>query len=455
MPSIIGLLIIATAIYAILKRVDVRLALLLAALALGALAGNVAIIVRQFFTTLTNEQFVVPICCAMGFAYVMRQSGCDQHLVQLLVKPLRRIRVLLIPGAVLVGFLVNIPVISQTSTVVAIGAVLVPLLRAARISPITIGSGLLLGCSIGGELLNPGAPEFRTICQALSTQDNVVPSTECVAHVFPLVLPHLAIATALFWILSLRSEARYLRELEALSPPTTPESPKPPEFRVNLLKALVPLVPVTLLFLTGPPLQIVTIPRGWLVDLERPEEILHFESRLIGLAMLIGVVLAAVVGGSKAWESARAFFEGAGYAFTHIISLIVAATCFGKGVDAIGLAKQLNALIANRRSLLITTAGAIPLAFAWVCGSGMASTQSLFQFFVEPCETLHVSPLHVGAVVSIGAAAGRTMSPVAAVTLMCASLTETNPFALVRRLALPLMAGMIVVVLMALWMASN
>ena len=145
MQLVVGLVIIGIAVYAILKRVDVRLALLLAAVALGIVGRDLATVVRQFFLTLTNEQFVVPICCAMGFAYVMRLSACDQHLVHLLVKPMERVRVLLIPGAVLVGFLVNIPVVSQTSTVVTIGAVIVPLLRAGRISPLTIGSALLLG----------------------------------------------------------------------------------------------------------------------------------------------------------------------------------------------------------------------------------------------------------------------------------------------------------------------
>jgi C4-dicarboxylate transporter, DcuC family len=450
-----GVIIVAAAVWAIVKRVDVRLALLVAAFALGALGHDVPAIVRQFFLTLTNEQFVVPICCAMGFAYVMRLSGCDQHLVQLLVKPLRRFRLLLIPGAVVVGFLVNIPVVSQTSTAVAIGSVLVPLLRAARISPLTTGSALLLGCSIGGELLNPGAPEFRTISQALSTEDHVIPSTECVAHVFPLVLPHLIVAIGLFWLLSVRHEARYLQEIERQLPPESAEPSQPPEFRVNLIKALVPLVPITLLFLTGPPLQVISIPKGWLIDVDRPGDLLHFDSRLIGAAMLVGVVLAAAVGGASAWDSARAFFEGAGYALTHIISVIIAATCFGKGVDAIGLAKHLSALISNRLALLITASGTVPLAFAWICGSGMASTQSLFQFFVEPSQSLDVSPLHVGAVVSIASAAGRTMSPVAAVTLMCATFTETNPFELVRRLALPLLGGMVVVILLALLMSSG
>jgi len=214
------------------------------------------------------------------------------------------------------------------------------------------------------------------------------------------------------------------------------------------------LVPITLLFLTGPPLKVITIPTGWLADVKNPSDVLHFDSRLIGAAMLVGVIQAALVGGATAWESARAFFEGAGYALTHIISVIIAATCFGKGVDAIGLAKWFSGFISNRVSMLIAAAGMIPLAFAWVCGSGMASTQSLFQFFVQPAQALDVSPLDVGAIVSIASAAGRTMSPVAAVTLMCASLTGTNPFHLVRRLALPLFGGMIVMVLLALLKVS-
>ena len=55
------------------------------------------------FFPYSNEKFVVPICCAMGFAYVLRHTGCDQHLVQLLVKPVRRVRILLLPGTVLIG----------------------------------------------------------------------------------------------------------------------------------------------------------------------------------------------------------------------------------------------------------------------------------------------------------------------------------------------------------------
>ena len=151
MTLTLGVLVIAAAIYAIWRGVDVRLALILAGLLLGSLAGQVAVVVRKFFSTFVAEEFLIPICTAMGFAYVLRQTGCDRHLVQVLTTPLRRVRLLLIPGAVVVAFVVNIPIISQTSAAVTVGAVLVPLMLAAGLSPATAGAALLLGASIGAS----------------------------------------------------------------------------------------------------------------------------------------------------------------------------------------------------------------------------------------------------------------------------------------------------------------
>jgi C4-dicarboxylate transporter len=46
------------------------------------------------------------------------------------------------------------------------------------------------------------------------------------------------------------------------------------------------------------------------------------------------------------------------------------------------------------------------------------------------------------------------MSPVAAVTLMCASMTGTDPLHLARRVAVPLLVGTAVVVLTAMLMSA-
>ena len=409
-----GSVVIVAAVWAIARQIDVRLVLTLAGLALGCVVGRPEVIVQAFLTTFTKEQFVVPICTAMGFAYVLQQTACDQHLVRLLVRPLQHGRRLLIPGAVLVGFLVNIPVISQSSTAVAIGTVLVPLLRAARLSAVTVGAALLLGSSLGGELLNPERRSFRRWQVAAHRRHAL--SGRLVPYLLPLLLLHLGIATLLFWAISARAESG-----EKVVEPTedTEEA-----LRVNPLKALVPLLPVGILFLTGPPLHLVlpdevrrwlTVPAEWLTT---PATRAGYGSRLIGAAMLVGVATAALTSWRTAPASAAAFFEGAGHAFSRIIGIIVAATCFGDGVELIGLADLLGEAIRRWPLLLLPAAGTLPLAFGWVSGSGMAATQSLFAFFVPPANELGTDPALVGAVVSLAAAAGRTLSPVSAVTLM-------------------------------------
>jgi DcuC family C4-dicarboxylate transporter len=470
---LLGLAIIAAAAWGVLRKMDVRMVLLLAAFALSGVAqaagragAGPAGILQKFFATLTAAEYVIPICCAMGFAFVLKHTLCDQHLVHLLVNPLRKVRPLLVPGAVVVGFLVNIPIISQTSAAVAIGSVLIPILLAARVSRPTAGAALLLGASVGGELLNQGAPEFRTVGSELAALQLPVPSgSDMVRTALPFVLLQLTVATLCFWFLSRRAEAAAQKEdarAEAIEPPG------PDLLRINPFKAAVPILPLVLLFLAAPPLSLIHVPVEWLVGAKETASLLQksvgahheirfanavqeaFDSRLIGLAMLVGTVIAALTDRTKAAGSARAFFEGAGYAFANVISIIVVAATFGEGVKMLGLAEPLGALILRVPHLLQPLAGFLPMAFGAVSGSGMAATQSLYDFFARPAVAVGANPEPVGALVALGAAAGRTMSPVAAVTLMCASLTETEPAQLVRRVAPPLMIGIAVVVLFAM-----
>jgi DcuC family C4-dicarboxylate transporter len=451
MTLLLGSLIIAAAVYAVVKRVDVRLALLLAAAMLGILGGQPEAIVRKFFSTLTSPSYVIPLCSAMGFAYVLRHTLCDQHLVHALARPLRKARAFLIPGAVLVGFLVNIPVISQTSSAVAIGSVVIPLLLMARISPVTAGSALLLGASVGGELLNPGAPEYRTIARGIGAAGGVAPaSTALVQHSLPLVLLQLAVALGVFWAISLRAEAEHAKERERAEEIET-HQPQLPHFKVSPFKAMVPGLPLVLLFLVAPPLELFKVPPTWLVTAKEAADPVSstFDSRLIGAAMLVGVAAAALTDRRAVSGVMGAFFEGAGFALGHIVSIIVAAACFGEGVKLIGFDKVVGQAVSAWPHGLIPTAGFLPLAFGAISGSGIAATEGVYSFFTAPAMSLGIPPDHVGSVVSLGAAAGRTMSPVAAVTLMSASLTETSPAELVKRVAPPLLVGMVVVVLVA------
>ncbi len=483
--QILALSIVGAAVVLVVKGWDVRLVLLGAALIIAAVAGDVPLVVREFLATFSNEKFVVPICTAMGFAYVLKFTGCDRHLVMLLMNPLRHFHVLLVPGVIASGFLVNIPLVSQTSTAVCLGAVVVPLMRAAGYSMATIGSCLLLGASIGGELLNPGAPELLTVFR-----ETGVPTTTMASEYMPkLVFPQLAIAACVFWALSLWWERKAKRaavqgsaaSLDSAIPsrPTqgsaapssvtqhsetaahtaaspfltghpAPDADAEPT-SINWLKAMIPFVPLVLLFAAAPPFNFIDVPDAWVIaPLPDGARDPAYSSRLIGLAMLIGVLAAALVTPNKARDSVKEFFAGAGYGFANVVSLIVTANCFGKSIQAAGLANSLGNLIEQVPGLIKPLAAFVPLTFAAISGSGMASTQSLYGFFHDPAVALGLDPVAIGALVSLGSAAGRTMSPVAAVVLMCAALTHTNPFTLVRRVAIPLLTGITVVVLLRL-----
>src|SRR5581483_12156510 len=119
----------------------------------------------------------------------------------------------------------------------------------------------------------------------------------------------------------------------------------------------------------------------------------------------------------------------------------------------VGLAQVLGGVIEDTPQLLLPIAGFLSLGFGILSGSGMATTQSLFVFFVEPSFHAGIDPAHTGAVVALAAAAGRTMSPVAAVVLMTATMTKTDPLVLVRRVAIPLVAGTAAMIVAAIVLA--
>ena len=157
--------------------------------------------------------------------------------------------------------------------------------------------------------------------------------------------------------------------------------------------------------------------------------------------MLLGAGLAALTEPREIRHVGEAFFQGAGYGFANIISLIVTANCFGESLKLIGVDAILGSHIGQSPHALLSIAGIASFGFAMLSGSGMATAQSLFGFFAKPALEMNIDPAHAGAVVSIAAAAGRTASPVSAVTLMTARLTDTKPFELVRLVLPPLLAA--------------
>lgn len=420
-----GLVVLACIIVALARGYEVRLVLLIGAFLLAALGQKADQILITFLQGLADPTSVVPICSAMGFAYVIKAFGCDQELVKALFRPLLSARFLAVPGTILIGFVVNITIISQTSTSLAVGTVLIPLLRTLGLRGVIIGSSLVLGASIGGELLNPGAPELVAIANKLG-----VKPTSLTPEIAKVVFIHLAVAMVLFLVL----RRKELRQTQAT---TVPEV-----ISIRWWMALVPVVPIALLFLFGPPFNWFTWPSEWLLAKgERPE---LYSPRLIGVAMLIGCLAACIAVPRQAGTVAKHFFDGAGYGYIHIISLIVIAKCFSEGIKHAGIASFIGHLAELMPVLLLPMAALLTAFLAFLSGSGIGATQGLFPLLADVAVQNQIDPVLVGVLCCLGAAAGRTASLVAAVTLMCSQLTESKPVELSRRVMLPLAVALAV-----------
>jgi DcuC family C4-dicarboxylate transporter len=401
-------------------RLEVRLVLIAAAVPLFASTSGLNAMCGRLVAEMANPGTVVPICAALGFAYVMRITECDQHLVRLLLRPLNRLRMLLVPGGIAAGYIVNTTIVSQTGTAAVLGPILIPLLRAGGIAPATAGAILLLGSSMGGELFNPGAVEMRKLAEltAISGPSVVARSSS---------LNLLACGTALlaFWVITrVRPGTR-----DQLDPGAEKESPGGSvELPIDPIKAIVPVVPLVLLFADSS------------LGVYSPLRLLEGPSKILA-AMLIGIVLAGATSPRVAGQLGTAFFEGAGFAYTHVISLIVAASTFAEGIRQSGLIEvMVKALVGwPTASLVVSTVA--PWALAVVSGTGIAPAVSIMEFFVPVAGSMGLDPIRLGTVAALGSHFGRTMSPAAAVVAMSAKLAYVPPSQLIRQVTPPLVAG--------------
>jgi DcuC family C4-dicarboxylate transporter len=412
------------------RGVDARMLLLLGALPLFGLTGQLREMVKKIVSEMANSGTVIPICSAMGFAFVLRLTACDQHLVRLMTQPLRRIRALLIPGGILAGYSINTTIVSQSGTAAVLGPVLIPVLRAGGIGPISAGAILLLGSSMGGELFNPGAVEMRKLSELTG-----VSSAQVVARSARFNLLACTTALGAFWVL-IRG-----RKENPAGPPESPvadtESALRERERISLKKAMVPLLPIMLLTLDT-----VFGPFAFDSSTEAPAKILA--------VMLIGIAAAGLTSLPVAGQITSAFFEGAGYAYTHVISLIVAASTFAEGIRLSGMIEVvIKALVAWPGAAMIV-ATAAPWSLAFVAGTGIAPAIAIMEFFVPVAGTLGIDPIRLGTLSAMGAHFGRTMSPAAAVVIMSARLSDTNAWDLIRLVAGPLLAGGVVLLAVAM-----
>ena len=70
------------------------------------------------------------ICTVLGFSYVMEYTKCTEHMVYFISAGLKKMTKIIIPGAVIITFLINIALPTAAGCAAAVGALLIPRLFA-------------------------------------------------------------------------------------------------------------------------------------------------------------------------------------------------------------------------------------------------------------------------------------------------------------------------------------
>lgn len=428
---LVTLSILAASIVAIARRHDVKLVLLLAGVALAVLGGQPLLGLDQFARSMVAP-IVAPICAAMGFAAVLRATGCDRALARELLLPLRRWPWLALPGTVVVAYVFNLAVPSQAATAAALGPVALPLLRASGVPIGMAAAALLLGASFGGDLLSPAAQDVLAI-------RGVAPIEPTAVHRRVLVAGMAGLAVATLWLC--RAARRQPRDGDIAMARGNDDAP---EARQRLLAAM-PLLPIALLI----PAAYGCPGLGWLVAPPNQPDLASWGHGLaVVRVMLLGSVLTALV----AWRrgttpSLSMFFDGMGTAYGSVIALTICAQVFGAGLAASGLqADVLSTLRGEQFRPLL--AGGVPMALALLSGSGSGSILATAQVLLGGAEASTALDRDA-ALACLAGACGRTLSPAAAVVVCVAGLARIEVVALLRATAIPALLGTAVSLLVA------
>jgi DcuC family C4-dicarboxylate transporter len=418
--TVLAFLVLLVAMLLVARGVDVRLVLFAAGLALATLAARPWVVFDAFLRTVGDGKIVGPICSAMGFAWVLRVSGSDRELARFLIRPIRRVKWLLVPGGCAAGFITNMAITSQTASAAAVGPILVPIMLAAGWHPILVAATLVLGCSAGGNLYNPGEADIVTVQSATGA-----PLVLVLERVFAPELAGFATAVVAFTILCRRTPRETVEVPLALDPDL--------ERRIQVGKALLPMLPIALLLILQPRFALV------------PALLARYPEGLpVSHAMLFSTLVAMLVHRHEVGAQTRAFFEGMGFGFVHVISLIITASCLIAGMEAVGLVAALVGLVSGADFSAKLFSGLIPWALAVLSGSGTAPSVAFSKAVLPALSAVDLdAAIDVGLLGAIGATFGRTMSPVAAVVIFTSTLVGCTPLQIVKRTGPALAIGFI------------
>lgn len=408
MPWIGGLIVIGT-IYGIIKRWETRMVLLGSGLLMCVVALKPVEAFKAFEKQMTNPGLITAILSVMGFAYVMKLTKADEHLVNLVAGAVSKIQFALIPACLFASWGVSIALPSASGATAAVGAVLIPVMMAAGINPAVAGATIIAG-TIGGNW-NPGQSHNVMIAKMSGLTVPQVTYTMGMQALWAGIIAAVALIVQAY---VMKEHKGYLSDKVATGK----------EFKVNYALAMVPIIPLALVVIgTRPEL------KNW--------------NLTIMPSMVIGAIIAIVIARKSPTEITKAFFDGMGNAYGSTLGIIIGAGVFAAGLTQIGLINGLIATITGAKGLVGVAASVGPAAMAILTGSGDASAIAFNEAVTPHAATFGWTIQHLGSVAATAGALGRGMSPVSAAAIIAAGIAGVSPIEIAKRNVIPMVLAIV------------
>lgn len=417
----IGAIIVILTFAAIIKKFETRLCLLLGGFIMATIAGKAMMAGTAFIKAMTNP-LVITICSIMGFAYCMKITKCDEHMVKLLTGGLKKFPLLLIPGAVVVTWIINIPLTSAAGCSAAVGAILIPALINSGVRPEMAAAAVFAGT--WGSVISPGNTH-NVFVSDMATKAGLPGSS-----VMEVIGTHFtaSLVAAVVVVVGVTLISVFLKENSGYESSEMAEIENE-KFQVNLLYAIMPVLPLVFLLLASK--QIGVLPAGF---------------GNIPLVMLLGTAIATIVTRTDPQKITKSFWTGAGESYGSVMGLIICASVFTAGMTAIGLTGELINFMKTSQNIAKIAGAFGSYAIAIVAGSGDAATLAFNGAITPHAADFGLGMIQLGSISNVAGALGRSCSPVAAGAIVCAGIAAVSPMEIAKRNILPMFCAVCVII---------
>ncbi len=455
-PILMYLIVVASigvVVFMLIKKMDIKITLFLMgivlmyiAMACGqgisvkdfescgiALLDPLVAIAQTFKSTITSAGFIMLILG--GYAAYMSAIGANDATVWALTRPIKNIKspYVLVPVVFLLANVLSLVVPSASNLAIILLATLYPVLRRAGMSPLTAGAVIATSATIMPTPLGSDNVAIAKELNGVAGFEDLTVTQYVVAYHAVVSVPTLLFMAAVHFFWQRFCDGRDA----AAAGDATPEKDLVIQGSAlhKAVFAILPLLPIALLIAV----YLAQVLAGSTVSLS------------VEVATLFSFVVAIVCDCVRrrdvrqALDTTESFFKGMGNAVP-IVALLVAASVFVVGLKSLGLISQLQGAMTSINGeglgfvLPLILVGLTAL-IVLLSGSGTALFFAMVPLIPALAAAAGISPIAIS--VSMGLAGNllRAVSPVSAVIMIVAGSIEKNPAELVRRTAVPMVAG--------------